>query len=452
MSNDQRLSIGWLSQFPSIITTFSSVDNTFRVTLGTTTFVIPMASDLLYYLNKDQVKLILTHVNTVTQRVTACTTTAFSKEQLSRAHEVRKLHYALLHPSDSVLISALKYGLIVGTRLTAQDVYLYRLVFGACPCCLAGKTISPSYKDSMSSPALMPGHVVHVDLIPFTEICLGGIQHHMLICDEFSTYLYSIPMKTKSNSDIITAFTTLIAYFKQFGYDIHTLHSDHESSLMSAMVFLNQQGIKYLTIAPYQHEQKVERYVQTINSRFRSVLSSMKFKLPNKLYAQLFTAVLLQINLMPNSVHPTLTPSIIFTETKLDILTQHPVPFGTYAALHYAKRVSNKYEPHTDNGILLYLADTSTANMVAWVPGRHTVVTINKYTVIKASASDFGLLPNTNIIESHIPDFLTIPSSLQEGAQISAHQDLQSHEGAASSLIPQNQKLCSDSPSQENQK
>jgi hypothetical protein len=259
-------------------------------------------------------------------------------------------------------------------------------------------------------------------------------------------------MKTKSNSDIITAFTTLIAYFKQFGYDIHTLHSDHESSLMSAMVFLNQQGIKYLTIAPYQHEQKVERYVQTINSRFRSVLSSMKFKLPNKLYAQLFTAVLLQINLMPNSVHPTLTPSIIFTGTKLDILTQHPVPFGTYAALHYAKRVSNKYEPHTDNGILLYLADTSTANMVAWVPGRHTVVTINKYTVIKASASDFGLLPNTNIIESHIPDFLTIPSSLQEGAQISAHQDLQSHEGAASSLIPQNQKLCSDSPSQENQK
>ena len=167
------MSINWLSQFPSIITTFSSVDNTFRVTLGSTTFVIPTVSDLLYYLNKDQVKLILTHVNTVTQRVTACTTTAFSKEQLSRAHEVRKLHYALLHPSDSVLISALKYGLIVGTRLTAQDVYLYRLVFGACPCCLAGKTISPSYKDSMSSPALMPGHVVHVDLIPFTEICLG---------------------------------------------------------------------------------------------------------------------------------------------------------------------------------------------------------------------------------------------------------------------------------------
>ena len=120
-------------------------------------------------------------------------------------------------------------------------------------------------------------------MFPFTDLTLPpllkyvwGIQHHVRKRDEFSTYLYSIPMKTKSKSDIITVFTTLIAYFKQFGYDIHTLHSDHESSLMSAMVFLNQQGIKYLTIAPYQHEQKVERYVQTINSRFRSVLSSMK--------------------------------------------------------------------------------------------------------------------------------------------------------------------------------
>ena len=70
----------------------------------------------------------------------------------------------------------------------------------------------------------------------------------------------------------------MMAYFKQHGFEIHTLHSDHESSLMSATIFLK--GIKYNTIAPYQHEQKLERYVQTINSRFRSVLSSLRFKLP----------------------------------------------------------------------------------------------------------------------------------------------------------------------------
>jgi hypothetical protein len=416
-AKDNIMSVGWLSQFPSIATTYSSVDNSFRISFGNTTFTIGMTSDQLYFLTKDQVKQLLTHVNNVTnstKSVNLCT--AYSKEQIARAQEVRRLHYALLHPSDSVLIKALKYGLLLGTRLTAQDVYIYRLVYGACPCCLAGKTISPSYKESLSPPALMPGHVVHVDLIPFTEICLGGIQYHLLFCDEFSTYLHSIAMKSKSNSDIILSFTAMISYFKQYGYDIKNIHSDHESALMSATIFLNQQGIQYHTIAPYQHEQKLERYVQTINSRFRSVLSSLKFKLPTKLYAQLFTAVLQFINLMPNSVHPTLTPAIIFKGSKLDIQTQHPVPFGTYAALHYAQRSSNKYEPHTDNGILLYLADSSTANMIAWIPGRHTIVTINKYTIIKASPSDFGFEPNNNIIPSHIPDFIPLPSQSQEGA------------------------------------
>ena len=291
-AKDNVLALGWMTQFPTIVTTFSSLDNTFRISFGATTFSVPMASDSLYYITKDQVKQLLPHVNIVTLNNRVNLTTSFTKEQLARADEVRRIHYALLHPSDNVLIKALKYGMLIGTRLTTQDVYLYRLVFGACPCCLAGKTISPSYKESLSPTALMPGSIVHIDLIPFPEICLGGIQYHMLICDEFSTYLHSFAMKTKSNSDIIVALTSLVSYFKQYGYDIKVIHSDHESALISATSFINQQGIQYHTIAPYQHEQKLERYVQTINARFRSVLSSLKYKLPNKLYGQLFIAIL----------------------------------------------------------------------------------------------------------------------------------------------------------------
>ena len=98
---------------------------------------------------------------------------------------------------------------------------------------------------------------------------------------------------------------------------------------------------------------------------FESLLSSIKFKLPNKLYAQLFTAVQQMINTMPNSTHRALTPSIIFKGTKIDLNIPKLVPFGSYAALHYAKRVDNKYQSHTDNGIILYLTDDTTSNMTA---------------------------------------------------------------------------------------
>jgi len=151
------LALGWMTQFPTVVTTFSSLDYTFRISFGATTVSVPMASDSLYYITKDQVKQLLTHVNIITlnNRVTS-----FTKEQLARADEVRRLHDALLHPSDNVLIKALKYGMLIGTRLTTQDVYF---VFGACPCCLADKTISSSYKESLSPTALMPGGIVHID-------------------------------------------------------------------------------------------------------------------------------------------------------------------------------------------------------------------------------------------------------------------------------------------------
>jgi len=63
----------------------------------------------------------------------------------------------------------------------------------------------------MSSLTLMPGHVVHVDLIPHLLKYVWGIQHHVYICDEFSTYFIICiqSMKSISNSDV-TAFNTMI--------------------------------------------------------------------------------------------------------------------------------------------------------------------------------------------------------------------------------------------------
>ena len=125
-----------------------------------------------------------------------------------------------------------------------------------------------------------------------------------------------------------------------------TIHSDNETALISKTTFLKQQGIQYQTIAPYQHEQKLERYVQTINARFRSVLSSLKFKLPNKLYPQLFTAILQYINILPNSVHPTLTPSIMMQ-------TESPTSMSLIQ-----KMVFSYISPTTITLLLGFLAET----------------------------------------------------------------------------------------------
>jgi len=69
-----------MTEFPTISTTFSSVDNTFRISFGPTTFTIPMAYDLQYYISKTHVKQLLTYVNDdmITLNVIANVFTAFT--------------------------------------------------------------------------------------------------------------------------------------------------------------------------------------------------------------------------------------------------------------------------------------------------------------------------------------------------------------------------------------
>jgi len=55
-AKDNVLSLGWLSQFPTIFTTFSSVSNSFRISFGVHIFDVLTTSDSLYYISKEQVK------------------------------------------------------------------------------------------------------------------------------------------------------------------------------------------------------------------------------------------------------------------------------------------------------------------------------------------------------------------------------------------------------------
>ena len=78
-AKDNVISLGWLSQLPTILTTFISVSNLFGISFGVHIFDVPMTSDSLYYISKEKVKSILTHVNTVTNNVKADVSKAYSK-------------------------------------------------------------------------------------------------------------------------------------------------------------------------------------------------------------------------------------------------------------------------------------------------------------------------------------------------------------------------------------
>ena len=82
-------------------------------------------------------------------------------------------------------------------------------------------------------------------------------------------------MKTKSYSDIIVSLTSLVSYFKQYVYNFKVIFSDHESAFMSATSFINQQGIQYHTMTPYQDE-KIGKICS--NKKWKVKFSAIKSK------------------------------------------------------------------------------------------------------------------------------------------------------------------------------
>jgi hypothetical protein len=107
-------------------------------------------SDLLHYVSLPS---LLSCIRSENSHV-ALATQIFSAEQRRRADKARALHHSLLHPSDTCLMDALDSGVIIGTRLTKQDVKVYREIYGPCPFCLISYCTTPICTREPQSPLM----------------------------------------------------------------------------------------------------------------------------------------------------------------------------------------------------------------------------------------------------------------------------------------------------------
>jgi len=87
---------------------------------------------------------------------------------------------------------------------------------------------------------------------------------------------------------------------------------------------------------------------------------SIKFKVQstNQTRWTIIYSNLKVLNILPDSVHSTLTPAMIFKGHKFDMQNSIPytTPRGSWKSTNHT---------HADNGIIFYLADSNTHNMIA---------------------------------------------------------------------------------------
>lgn len=316
----------------------------------------------------------------------------FSKEQRERARQVIKLHQSMMHISYKRMSEAMENGLIIGCKLTPRDINNALQLHGACTHCMAGKVTKPSYKSSQNEPAHEVGDIVHCDIFCFSNVTIGGNKFYLLVLDEFSGYLVFLPMKSKSAPHLRVALHTLKALFRRYHHFIRTLHADHESSINAVDVDLAALEIVLAQTPPYQHEQRIERYVQTIKTHARAILDSLEYDLPEELYGELILAIVTWINEFPNSLHPTQTPCVIFKGVKLDVSQKLLIPFGTLAMVHHPGRPdasANKLGPRSELAVILGPAVTSKKAVRCFVFSTSKIVIRHHVTVLDALPVQF---------------------------------------------------------------
>ena len=135
--------------------------------------------------------------------------------------------------------------------------------------------------------------------------------------------------------------------------DIVQINCDSESNLTSCKTHLNSIKVKLQQTPPYQHAQRIERHVRTINDSARTVLASLDYILPSKLYGELLLSVITNLNDFPTSKHPTLSPRIMVEGVKLNLTKRVQLPFGTIGLLHHAGKEQHRSEARSELEISL---------------------------------------------------------------------------------------------------
>jgi hypothetical protein len=334
-----------------------------------------------------------------------------SNDEVRRAKQVIKLHTDSGHPSNKYLKLALKNGVILGSCLTERDVDLCERIFGKCIHCIAGKSTIPSQGVSNSPPATKVGEIVHVDILAFPSLTLAKNKYFVFALDEFSGFLTMIPLQSKDLHDLNKGLEQLINEFKTFSHIIKKIVSDSESVLISCTNFLGGKGIEMNHSPPYQHAQRVERYVRTLNERMRTILDSLPYDLPLFLYAELVLACITHLNDFPNSTHTTESPIMLFKGRKLDLRQRAPLAFGQLAMFHKTGQPLNKWEPRAELGIALGPSLHSHSTVRCYLFTHRKVYNRNRYTEINNIPYNFRwkLKHQLSASHNHLIDMILSP-------------------------------------------
>jgi hypothetical protein len=260
------------------------------------------------------------------------------------------------------------------------------------------------------------GQVLWSDLFPFKDVLIGGYTNYLISICEHTDYGTALPLGTKAYTQVLTGLLGTVSMYSRHGYIVEKIVTDSESTFRKCEFDLGLKGIELVHTPPYQHAQRIERYVRTVKDRMRTMRCAMKVELPSKLNGMLLEAAVEVLNRMPSSKHHIATPSMLVSGSKLDLDTSILIPFGSVALLHAATRQRGGLAPRSDLGVVLGACRNTGGTYNCWNLHTEKVVRRRTITLMRIIPRPFPwpLKLNRNENESDSMDINTITSDSSE--------------------------------------
>ena len=238
----------------------------------------------------------------------------YTREQRKRAAEAMEMHAALGHPSHRAMRDMLENGVIAGCHLTGADIDNAYKLFGGCNACAEGKLKLPPEPESKSAPAPRVGHTLYADMFFYDKATLGGNNMVVIAEDEKSGAALHAATKRKTAQGVGEALDRIVAGMNRYGHRVENIVFDDEAVFVAMRDVMAVKGINCMYTPAGLHNKRVERMVQTLKSRMRTMKADLDYRLPSNLTGELLSAAVTAMNSTPNSrTGPTTTPFQLIT-------------------------------------------------------------------------------------------------------------------------------------------
>lgn len=153
----------------------------------------------------------------------------------------------------------------------------------------------------------------------------------------------------------------------------------------------------------------------------RSILDTLLYELPKKLYGELLASVTAKHNILPTSNHPTKTPAVLFGGEKLNLNEAHLIPFGSLCMfLMPGNENLGKMDARSQYGVSMGPSKRSRQSVRAYIFLTESVVVRERYEILNALPFGFNWIlkrpvnnfKNSNKINVHEEEFQAVSKLL----------------------------------------